>query len=94
VCLYQCGLLGGECLLTPPPNGSRVQGASASGGTGFGNQAQHVILPAVEGQDVFVGGVNGTAGIRFQDGIAALLSDLINAAGAVGGGVVAHGVQV
>ena len=73
-----------------------VQCASASGGTEFGVQAQDVILPAVEGQDLIVveRGVDGAAGVRFQDSVAALSGDLINANGAVGGGIVTHGVRL
>jgi len=52
---------------------------------------QDIILPAGKFQDLIVGGVNGAAGIRFQDGVAALISDLIDGeAGAVGGRVVTH----
>ena len=55
---------------------------------------QQVVLPAGKLQDLSVGGVDGAAGIRLQDGVAALCGDLIDGEGAVGGGVVAHGVRL
>ncbi len=59
---------------------------------------QQVILPAGSGQNLIVDPIgnliNVAALIRFQDGSAALGGNLINAQGAVGGGVVAHGVRL
>ena len=93
--LQQFGTVGG----TVQQGGSKVKGhgsfvsvlnGKGSGGNGFGDEAQNIILPAVEGQNLIVCSINGTAGIRLANGIAALCGNLINAHGAVGGRVVTH----
>ncbi len=53
---------------------------------------QQILLPAVEGQNLSVGVNLHSGGIRSHDRCLALGGNLINAEGAVGGGVVAHGV--
>jgi len=68
--------------------------ATISGGDRFGIQAEHVILPAVEGQNLIVDPIgnliNVAALICLQDCRFALGGDLIDVQSAVGAGVVAH----